>query len=425
MPDNDETIHDVGAADTAAMQQDKVDIDTSKESVHGYNKQNLLIIGAVLVLVVIGYFIFFSGTKTTPTATEFQGLEEGSGQKAGTINAPHIDAYGGVDLRAAVTPAPQPTPPPPPTPTVVVAPPIAEPPKTEPSVSTPPPVDQKATVTTADQIKQNKIKSSMILVGAQGSNQDAGKGDDKDKSTAQAPRTLRNNFDPTATSAIFSKITKAGTMSLLITQGKIMDAVLETPVNTNYPGPIRAIISKDVYSEMGSNVLIPKGSRLVGTVAGGYQAGQDRVTIIWNRLLLPSGFDIMMQDARGVDKLGQIGLVGEVDRQFFATIGSAVLLSAINVMVANQAQKRLNIAASQSSVVTDPTGNQTSTATTSPTQQATDQAVNNLGTTTQQWLKDNFAARPFIVIEQGSLVKVFANQDILFPEHFGSMSVLK
>lgn len=54
-------------------------------------------------------------------------------------------------------------------------------------------------------------------------------------------------------------------MHLILGRGKMLDVIIESTVNTDFGGEIRAIISRDVYSEWGRNILIPKGSRVLGT----------------------------------------------------------------------------------------------------------------------------------------------------------------
>lgn len=232
---------------------------------------------------------------------------------------------------------------------------------------------------------------------------------------------LSSTFKPIKTSASSANVTKVGNLTYLITQGKIMEGVLETPINTNYPGPVRAVLSRDVYSEKGENVLIPKGSRLIGSFAQGVQGGHARVAIQWKRIIMPNGYDINVTNAPGVDSLGQVGTEGDIHREFFSIIGNAVMLSLMNIVMAQEVQKRYNVQSSQSSTTTNAsTGVSSSTTTSNPTQQAAQQQVQHLGNVTEQWFKENFQAKPFVTISQGTVVKIFVNQDIRFPSNLFS-----
>lgn len=92
---------------------------------------------------------------------------------------------------------------------------------------------------------------------------------------------------------------------------------------------VRAINAADVYSHDGSQLLIPKGSRLVGRYQSDIRRGQERVFIIWHRLLRADGLSILL-NSPGTDPLGRAGLSGEVDTHFFQIFGAAVLLSVLD-----------------------------------------------------------------------------------------------
>ena len=113
-----------------------------------------------------------------------------------------------------------------------------------------------------------------------------------------------------------------------VTQGTMIPAILETAINTDVPGFVRAVVSQDVRSFDGSRVLIPRSSRLVGQYQSGLQAGQRRAYVIWQRVIRPDGVTVSIQSpATSFD--GTTGLEGEVNSHFFSRFGSAMLLSVI------------------------------------------------------------------------------------------------
>ena len=121
-------------------------------------------------------------------------------------------------------------------------------------------------------------------------------------------------------------------LSTLITQGTMIDGILETAIQSDLPGMVRAIVSENVYSFEGGNLLIPKGSRLVGRYNSGLVRGQSRVFVIWNRVITPQGVSVQI-GSYGADSLGRSGLGGEVDTHFFERFGSSILLSMINASI--------------------------------------------------------------------------------------------
>ncbi|MFL0355904.1 TrbI/VirB10 family protein [Erythrobacter sp. GH1-10] len=113
-----------------------------------------------------------------------------------------------------------------------------------------------------------------------------------------------------------------------VTQGTLIPAILETAINTDVPGYVRAVVSQDVRSFDGKRVLIPRSSRLIGQYQSGVQNGQKRAYVIWTRLIRPDGASVnIASPAVGFD--GTTGLAGDVDNHFFKRFGSALLLSVV------------------------------------------------------------------------------------------------
>lgn len=116
--------------------------------------------------------------------------------------------------------------------------------------------------------------------------------------------------------------------STTVTEGTMIPAILETAINTDVPGYVRAVVSQDVRSFDGTRVLVPRSSRLIGQYQSGVQQGQKRAYVIWTRLIRPDGASInIASPAVGFD--GTTGLEGEVNNHFFRRFGSAMLLSVV------------------------------------------------------------------------------------------------
>lgn len=143
---------------------------------------------------------------------------------------------------------------------------------------------------------------------------------------------------PTANEAFLDRVTRqrpetVGTDRLrstdqVVPQGTIITGVLETAINSDLPGLVRAVVSRDVRGLDGSRVLIPRGSRLIGQYSNGVALGQSRAFVIWTRLLRSDGVSVQLASA-ATDPLGQAGLTGKVNSHFLRRFGAATLLSVI------------------------------------------------------------------------------------------------
>lgn len=109
-------------------------------------------------------------------------------------------------------------------------------------------------------------------------------------------------------------------------QGTVIPAVLETAINSDLPGFVRAVVSRDVRGFDGTSVLIPRGSKLIGQYRSGVALSQTRAFVVWSRVITPDGVSIDI-GSPGTDQLGRGGLEGETDTHFFERFGSAILLS--------------------------------------------------------------------------------------------------
>ena len=113
-----------------------------------------------------------------------------------------------------------------------------------------------------------------------------------------------------------------------VTQGTLIPAVLETAIDTDLPGYVRAVVSRDVKSFDGNHVLIPRSTRLIGQYKSGLAAGQTRAYVIWTRLIRPDGVSVAL-GSPAVDDTGVSGLTGKVDSHFIKRFGAAALLTVI------------------------------------------------------------------------------------------------
>mgnify|MGYP001806231801 CR=1 FL=1 len=196
-----------------------------------------------------------------------------------------------------------------------------------------------------------------------------------------------------------------------IGQGKNIDAVLETAINSEIPGNVRALVSRDVYAEVSDNVLIPKGSRLYGTYKTMTSRGQSRIAINFTRILRPDGVTADVSSLAS-DQFGRAGIEGEVDKKYaqllgltfmeaFIDIGTAVALN----QIANNSQQQLNLNSSGGNqfIVPNP-ANQVATTLTRSVQSRTKEVANEM-------LNSN----PVVIINQGTRIIIMVNQDLKLP----------
>lgn len=257
-------------------------------------------------------------------------------------------------------------------------------------------------------------QSESVVFNSKGGLFGGGKTDPKDKKPPSNLNDPNQQFAYNAyrdSEAVKAEATHVGNLYQTIAQGKMIDVVLETAINTDLPGTLRAIVSQDVYAEAGQDILMPKGSRLIGTYNTGVQRGQNRVFIVWTRAIRPDGVDIQI-GSEGTDPLGRSGVAGQVDNKFFEVFSSAILSSIITFGIASAVEGQTDTASSSRRTFNDGSTEDTI----SPTMLAGQEAVTTIGDTGRTFIEEYFKLSPTITIDQGTRMKVFVNRDLIFPE---------
>lgn len=99
-----------------------------------------------------------------------------------------------------------------------------------------------------------------------------------------------------------------------IMAGSIIAAALVTGINSDLPGTVTAQVTENVYDTVtGQILLIPQGSRLIGTYDSRVSFGQERALLVWQRLTRPDGSSLQLDNLPASDTQGWSGLTDEVD----------------------------------------------------------------------------------------------------------------
>ncbi|MFB9223607.1 TrbI/VirB10 family protein [Paracoccus cavernae] len=116
--------------------------------------------------------------------------------------------------------------------------------------------------------------------------------------------------------------------SKTVVQGTLIEATLQTAIQSSLEGNVIATVSYDVYSMDMSNVVIPRGSKLFGRYSSDIGRGQRRVLVAWDRVVTPDGQSADLA-AYGTDRIGRSGLTGKVRNHTLARFVGAGAVSII------------------------------------------------------------------------------------------------
>ena len=200
--------------------------------------------------------------------------------------------------------------------------------------------------------------------------------------------------------------------SRTIAQGKLLSAILETAINTEFPGPVRGIITRDVYGESGREILIPKGSRLYGTYSAEIKRGQGRVNISWSRLLRPDGISLSISLSAS-DQSGRAGIPGEADNRYSSLVANSLLASVLAVAGTAAAQQVMGGSSQTSTTINASQG--TTTTFGNAGNQALADVTKTIIDIVTGIIKNTIDLNPVIRIPQGARMTVIVNNDIVVP----------
>lgn len=113
-----------------------------------------------------------------------------------------------------------------------------------------------------------------------------------------------------------------------IKAGTIIPGVMVGGVNSDLPGQIIGQVRENVYdTATGQHLLIPAGSRLVGTYDSTVTTGQERVLVAWQRIIYPDGSSVSLDLMPGADTSGYAGFTDQVSNHYWRIFGNAFMLS--------------------------------------------------------------------------------------------------
>ncbi len=114
--------------------------------------------------------------------------------------------------------------------------------------------------------------------------------------------------------------------------GSVIPATLVTGLNSDLPGFVIAQVSEHVHdTATGQYLLIPQGTRLIGKYDNVVAFGQERALVVWQRLILPDGSSIVIDNLPATDTGGYAGLADEVDLHTWQLLKGVALATVLGV----------------------------------------------------------------------------------------------
>ena len=203
-------------------------------------------------------------------------------------------------------------------------------------------------------------------------------------------------------------------MSNMILEDKPIPAVLSRSVyasdglGSNIP--VTAIVERNVYSEEGRNIIIPAGSRVIGSMggegsSGGNSGGAVKIGISWKRLIRPDGSQFNLGSAQTADAQGRAGAIGYLDEQLLKKYSAPMLMTAMESATAY-------IMAAGSGSTESSNGSTTSDSKSQAAEDARQNFLTQMQSIFDEIITSKANIRSVTYIPAGTRIIIFANQDL-------------
>ncbi len=187
--------------------------------------------------------------------------------------------------------------------------------------------------------------------------------------------------------------------------GFVIPATLISGINSELPGQIIGQISQDVYdTATGKYLLLPQGSRLVGTYTADVAYGQSRVMVAWQRIVFPDGKTLDIGAMPGADGGGYAGFNDQTNNHYLRIFGSALLMSGITAgtsLSQNNSASGIYAQPSASAAMSEALGQQ-------------------LGTVSAQMISKNLSISPTLEIRPGFRFNVMCVKDLVLDKPYAA-----
>ena len=178
-------------------------------------------------------------------------------------------------------------------------------------------------------------------------------------------------------------------------EGTVLEGVVTNHVDGGMAGPVLLMLTTDYYSHDRQNLLLPQGTRLIGTVTAVGNQQQHKLAVVFHRAVCPDGFSIDIDKYAGLDQIGTTGLATKVDHGYLQAFAAAAAIGGLGGLA--------QIGNSGSVLTADA---QIRNGISSQASQEGEQVLNH------------FLNRlPIITLKEGSRARVYIGKDILIPSY--------
>ena len=181
-------------------------------------------------------------------------------------------------------------------------------------------------------------------------------------------------------------------------EGNVFEGVVTNHIDGGFNGPILIMLTTDYYSHDHQQLLLPQGTRLIGTVQSVNSGQQRKLLVVFHRAVCPDGFSVDFDKFIGLDPLGTAGLATKVNHGYFTAFAAAAAIGGLGGL-AQIGNGGIGVLGGDPSIaIRNGISQQT-------------------GQEAEQILNHFLNRLPVITLKEGSRARVYIGRDILIPSY--------
>lgn len=180
-----------------------------------------------------------------------------------------------------------------------------------------------------------------------------------------------------------------------IFEGTVLEGVVTNHIDGGLSGPILVMLTTDYYSHDHQQLLMPQGTRLIGTVQSVGNAQQRKMFVTFHRAICPDGFSLDFDQYVGLDQIGTTGLATKVDHGYLQAFAAAAMIGGLGGLAQ--------------------IGNNGSIL--SPSTEIRNGISEQSASEGEQVLNHFLDRLPVITLKEGSRARIYVGRDILVPSY--------
>lgn len=242
------------------------------------------------------------------------------------------------------------------------------------------------------QISEEITSRHSSITFSNNSNKDTGKSANNDKN--QTKNQIANSLN--SRNIYNSKTLESPLSKYQVSTGNVIRGVMITGINSELQGTMIGQVLTNIYDSVtGNYLLIPRGTKIIGTYNSQLLFGQSRLLVVWQRLQFPNGEYIELDNFEGADLQGYAGMTGKVNNHTAKLLQSVVLSSVLGAATA---------------ITTNNTNDSDNTSWQTAAGEGAGQQMISIGTNMANRI---LSQSPTIEIKPGEMFNIMVNSDLI------------